>query len=70
MRNEADGHQLEDFWRSEKPVGPHSGGLRLLLKWDYLWIVPIRRLPTATRFRHRGRVLPRSSGAALQSDQA
>jgi hypothetical protein len=29
-------------------------------RWDYLWIMPIRSLPTAMRLRHLGRVLPLS----------
>ena len=63
---EADDHKLEDSWRSETPVGPHSRGYCLSRRWDYLWIMPIRSPPTATRFRHPGRVLPISSGAARQ----
>jgi len=40
----------------------HTGG-------TYLWVMPIRSPPTAMRFRHRGRVLLLSGGAALQSDR-
>lgn len=46
------------------PVGARSTGEYLSRKRGYLWIVPIRSLPTATRFRHPGRVLPIGSGAA------
>ena len=56
----ADGQELEVFWRSETPVGAHPRGSCLSRRWAYLWIVPIRSPPTATRFRHRGRVLPLS----------
>jgi len=59
-RYKADGQELEVFWRSETPVGPHSRGSCLSRRWDYLWIMPIRSLPTAMRLRHRGRVLPLS----------
>ena len=69
-RYKANDHKLEDFWRSDTPVGPHSTGDSLSRRWDYLWIVPIRSPPTATRFRHRGRVLLLSSDAALQSDRS
>jgi hypothetical protein len=58
------------FWRSETPVGsPLKRAMSLSRKWVYLWIVPIRSHPAAMRFRHRGRVLLFSSGAALQSDR-
>jgi hypothetical protein len=39
-------------------VGPHSRGAYLSRRWDYLWTMPVRSPPAATRFRHRGRVLP------------
>jgi len=72
QREGADGQwsKLEVFWRSEVPTGSHSRGLCLSYRWDYLWIMPIRSPPAAMRFRHRGCVLPFSSGAALQFDRS
>ena len=69
--DKADGQELEIIWRSEMPVDPHSRGLYLSCKWDYLWIMPIWSPPTAIRFCHWGRVLSLfSRGAALPSDRA
>lgn len=69
--DKADGQELEIIWRSEMPVDPHSRGLYLSCKWDYLWIMPIWSSPTAIRFCHWGRVLSLfSRGAALPSDRA
>ena len=53
-------------------MGPHSRGAYLSRRWDYLWTVPVRSPPAATRFRHRGRVLPlavaRSPHSAASGD--
>lgn len=56
----ADGQELEVFWRSETPVGPRSRGTFRSRRWVDLWTMPIRSLPTAMRVCHRGRVLPLS----------